>query len=351
MSLDRIPQTTIEAARAIFAALKQARCVLVTSEPYPDGDAVGAEIALWHIARHAFAVGARERGDEAPDARIHLVNEFGCPAVYRFIPGSERVRDLASLAERAFDLAVVVDGGVERTGAMEEIVRACPRTALIDHHKFGSRATYDLAMNDPKASSTTQLLWTFVADPEIGVPLTAELAEAIYLGLIFDTGSFQYSLTQPLSHEIAARLLETGFDFARVHERALLCDGFDELRILGEALAQASRSPCGRIVWSHVSQAHMERFQVRGEDLGRIIQTLCFTEGNEAAVLFREDRDGRWKLSLRSRGKVDVGQVARALDADGGGHDRAAGCTLDGPLEAVTDRTVALILARLDEER
>ncbi|GIW73243.1 MAG: phosphoesterase RecJ-like protein [Planctomycetota bacterium] len=347
-SLQRIAPATVAATRAIFAAIQQARCVLVTSEPYPDGDAVGAEIALHHIAEHAFRCGAAARGEERPAGRVYLVNEKGCPRKYRFLAGSGRIRTLDSVLERDFDLGIVVDGGVERTGAVQALFEACPRKIYIDHHKFGSRAQYDLVLADPNASSTTQLLWTFVADPEIGVPLGRELAEAIYLGLIYDTGSFQYSLTQPLTHEIAARLIETGLDFAPIHEHALLCQEFEELLVLGQVLAQAQRSPCGRIVWSSASRELIERNHVRGEDLGRIIQTLCFTEGIEVAILFREEGPGRYKLSLRSRGRIDVGAVARALDPHGGGHDRAAGCTLTGPLAEVTARAVGYVRALLD---
>ena len=337
------PPEVIDRAREIFQALSRARRVLVTSEPYPDGDAVGAELALDTIARHAFA---RAPGGPA-DRRVYLVNEKGCPRKYRFLAGADKIRKLDSLVEHDFDVAIVVDGGVERTGAARELFDRAPVRIYIDHHKFGSREKYDLALSAPQASSTTQILYAYFADPEIAAPLTREAAEAIYLGLIFDTGSFQYSLTQPLSHEIAARLMETGIDFAGIHEKALLTQEFDDLLAHGRVLATARRTPSREIVWVTIGLDLIRELAVSGEDFNRIIQTLCFVEGTEVALLFREMEPGRWKLSFRSRGKVDVAAIARELDPQGGGHDRAAGCTLEGAGDDVVAKTVSFVEGKL----
>jgi phosphoesterase RecJ-like protein len=343
-ALSGFPPDLVARAREVFAALKRARRVLVTSEPYPDGDALGAELALDAIARHAFAQAPGGAGDR----RVYLVNEKGCPRKYRFIAGADKVRRLDAVMERDFDLAIVVDGGAERIGAARELFDRAPVRILVDHHKFGSRERYDIALASPHASSTTQILYAFFADPEIAVPLTREAAEAIYLGLIFDTGSFQYSLTQPLSHEIAARLMETGIDFSRIHERALLTQEFEDLLVLGRVLATAQRTPSREVVWASIGLDLVEQYRPSGDDFNRIIQTLIFVEGAEVAVIFRELEPGKWKLSFRSRGKVDVAAIARELDPDGGGHDRAAGCSMDGAsLAAVEERTIAFVEAKL----
>jgi phosphoesterase RecJ-like protein len=339
--IERYAPETISRAREVFSALVRARRVLVTSEPYPDGDALGAELALDAIARHAFA---RAGGG---DRRVYLVNEKGCPRKYRFIAGADKVRRLDSLIERDFDVAIVVDGGSERIGAAKEIFDRAPFKIYIDHHKFGSRERYDLSLSVPDATSTTQILYAFFADPEIAVPLDASAAEGIYLGLIFDTGSFQYSLTQPLSHEIAAHLMDTGIDFAKIHEKALLTQEYEDLIAQGRVIATASRTPSREIVWASIGLELIEDCRVSGDDFNRIIQTLCFVEGAEVALLFRELERGKWKLSFRSRGKVDVAAVARELDPQGGGHDRAAGCTIEGPLESVIERTVRLVESKL----
>ena len=346
-STDRIPANMVRAAREVFSALKSARCVLITSEPYPDGDAVGAEIALYHIAQHAFRQAEREGQADAARARVYLVNEKGCPRKYRFLAGSERIRPLASVMERNFDLGIVVDGGRERIGDVQELFDQAPVSIYIDHHKFGSRSSYNTEMSDPTASSTTQLLWPFFADPTIAVPLNDEVAQAIYLGLIFDTGSFQYSLTQPLTHEIAAELMDLGLDFTRIHEHALLTSEFEEIKVHGPVLAQAQRNRSGQIIWSSLSSDLIDRYKISTVDCNRVIQNLTFVEGTEVSVLFREEADHTFKLSLRSRGRVDVGEIARDLDPSGGGHDRAAGCTLYGSLEAVTTKAVGYLEERL----
>jgi len=336
-----------EKAKDLFERLKTARRVLVTSEPYPDGDALGAEIALGEIARYAFKLAP---GGPAGQ-QVYLVNEKGCPRKYRFLAGADRIRRLDTLLEKDFDLGIVVDGGSERAGAAKEIFDRCPFRVLVDHHKMGSRERYDLALNDPESSSTTQILWTFFGDPGIGVPLTREAAEAIYLGIIFDTGSFQYSLTKPESHEIASRLLAAGIDFSRIAERALLVQEYGEIKVLGTVLASVRRTSNGEIVWGWLTHETMRQLDVSGDDLSKIIQILCFVEGTKVALLFREIEDGRFKVSLRSRGEVDVARVARELDPQGGGHDRAAGCTLEGDLEGVVHRTVKHIEGKLAETR
>ncbi len=341
--IHRYAPETIAAARRIFDALKGARRVLVTSEPYPDGDALGAEIALDTIARHAFA-----RAGGGAERRVYLVNEKGCPRKYRFIAGADKVRRLDTLVERDFDVGIVVDGGSERCGAVkEQLFDRTPFKIYIDHHKFGSREKYDLSLSVPDATSTTQILYAFFADPEIAVPLTREAAEGIYLGIVFDTGSFQYSLTQPLSHEIAAHLLDAGIDFARIHEQALLTQEYEDLIVQGRVLATARRTPSREIVWASIDLDLIRACNVTGEEFNRIIQTLCFIEGVEVALLFRELERGQWKVSFRSRGKVDVAAVARELDPQGGGHDRAAGCALEGELAPLIERTVALVESKL----
>ncbi len=348
MILGRYPPETLARAREIFQALRGARRVLVTSEPYPDGDAFGTELALDHVCRHAFALGGN-----AAEGRVYLVNERGCPRKYRFMAGSEKIRKLDSVFERDFDVGIVVDGGSERAGeATKALFDACRTRIYIDHHKFGSRERYDISLSDPTSSSTTQIVYAFFADPEIAVPLTREAAEAIYLGLIYDTGSFQYSLTKPLTHEIAARLLDAGIDFARIHEKALLTQEFEEIQVVGSVIASARRAGEMRdIVYSAITEEVVRRFNPAGDDFNRIIQTLCFVDGVEVAVIFREIEPARYKLSLRSRGKVDVAAIARELDPNGGGHDRAAGCTLAGTLDEVVARTIGFIDRKLAAAR
>lgn len=341
--------------REIFGVLKGAKRVLVTSEPYPDGDAFGTELALDHVCRHAFRAGGN------PDARVTLVNEKGCPRKYAFLPGSEKIRTMDAVIERGFDVGIVVDGGSERAGyEAKALFDSCRTRIYIDHHKYGSRETYDVSLSDPTASSTTQLVFGFFADPEIAVPLTRDAAEAIYLGLIYDTGSFQYSNTRPFTHEVAARLMETGMDVARIHERALLMTEFDELMTVGRVLAGAERAgERGDIVHATITKDFMREHNVSGDEFNRIIQSLCFIEGIDAAIVFREITGEapspespaapgqRWKLSLRSRGKVDVAAIARELDPNGGGHDRAAGCTLNGGIEEVRGLTLGLVGRKL----
>ncbi len=131
---------------------------------------------------------------------------------------------------------------------------------------------------------------------------------------------------------------ETGIDFARLHEKALLTRSFEELVSSCEVLSRTRRTKDHRITWASMNRSVL---RACGGDYIHVIQTLCFIEGTEVAILFIEQEDGTYKLSLRSRGAVDVGRAARDLDSGGGGHERAAGCTLrGGSFEEIRERVV-----------
>ncbi|MHC4831926.1 MAG: DHH family phosphoesterase, partial [Planctomycetota bacterium] len=264
---------TADPVRQLYEAFAAADRILVASEVTADADAVGAELSLAHVARHAQRSAGRAES-------VTIVNQYGCPKRYAFLPGTEAILALDELGERdretPFDLGVTVDGGLERVGTVAPLVRKSARVAIIDHHKFGSNEEYDVSLYDPRASSTTQLIYQFFEEDGLAVPLTRDVATAIYAGLIFDTGSFQYSLTQPQTHRIAARLLETGIDFVELHERILLVRPLEELVAAGRAIAAARRSDDGLFVWAVLDP---ETLRACGGDGSSVMQPLCFTEG------------------------------------------------------------------------
>lgn len=328
------------AARALYEALSHGGRILITSEPFPDGDAFGAEIALAEIAEHAFRSAGRT-------GTVTVWNDDGCPPDYAFLEGAGRIaipNPSPSEPFEPFDLAIVVDGGVERCGGTAKWIEGAKRSAIVDHHRFGSRASYDLRLFNADAASTTELLWTFYEDPQLGIPLSTCAAEALYLGLIYDTGSFQYPATSPRTHTMAARLIETGFDFAQVHERVLLMRSFDEMLETSRLLASTRRAANGQITFVHTTP---EALLHSGGSYARIIQPIIFVDDAAVGLVFHEFEPERFRISLRARGKVDVGKAARELEPGGGGHARAAGCQLDGPADEVIRKVIDFFTAKL----
>jgi phosphoesterase RecJ-like protein len=282
---------------------------------------------------------------------VAVLNERGTPPRYRFLDGAATARPPTDDDRaRTFDLAIALDGGIERTG---EVVRAifarARRKAYVDHHRQGSRESYDVVALDPESASTTELLAAILDDPAWSdVKLDRPLAEALYLGLLSDTGSFQYSLTTPRTHRLAARLLEAGVRSSEMAERVLLDTPFDDLVLVGKVLDRARVISGGRIVVSELLLSMLDGRDPRDAAYDRAVTPLAFVSDAKATILLREMAASTWKLSFRSRGGVDMSSVARELDPGGGGHARAAGCTLVGPLERVRERAIAVVERRLD---
>lgn len=302
-------------------AVEAARIVAVVAGEGLDADAVGAAAALTRV------IGLRW-----PGKAVSVVLGEQVPRTCAFL--MDGVASTAVDRPDAVDLAIILDGGVERAGAAKTVLERAGARAQVDHHRSARGQGVDVALIDPDAASTTQIV-ARLADAW-GVALDARLAEAIYAGLVFDTGAFRYAMTSPETLRLAGRCLEAGIDHARIVERVLLEQPVERLRLKGIVAARAQVE--ANVAWSWVGAD--ER---RGVDLGGLVDELVFLEGVEVGVLVAGKPGGRAKVSMRSRGGVDVASVAAALSATGGGHLRAAGATVDGEPEAVARRVAALV--------
>lgn len=333
------------AAQALHDAIERAATIVVASEPLPDGDAFGAELAVRAMIQADFGLAAsREdaRAGRGPKL-VELLNEHAAPPRVAFLDGASVARAPTD-EDRAkgFDLAILVDGGLERCGAaVRAVVERCRARAYVDHHQKGSRAVYDVTVLDPRKAATTELLAALLETQAFrGVPLSRGLAEALYLGLVSDTGSFAYSLTTPATHRLAARILETGARTTRIHELALLETTIEDLKTAGQVFAALETELDGTLLVGVVRTAMLGGRAQHLVAFDKIVTPMAFVKGVEMTLLIREVGPNLWKISLRSQGHVDVSAVARALDPEGGGHARAAGGTLAGDLASVRTKCV-----------
>lgn len=306
-------------SEALRDAFRDARRVLLTGPVDPDGDSIGACLALARGLREICA------------ARVDVA---GTPSFrYAWMPGADAmVPD--ERVEGPYDVAVVLDGDRRRlTAPVHRAYESARLKILIDHHASTDPASYDIALLDPHASSATELVWQVLE--RWGITLDRELAALLYTGLIFDTGGFRYSNTSPSCHTLAAKLLETGVEHAPIAARVLMERRSGGVRLLGHVLSTASLSEDGQVIVGAISQEQLRSFDASEADIEGIVDMLVFTRGVEIACLAIERAPGRVKLSLRSRSRVDVAALARQLTSGGGGHPRAAGASLLQALEEV----------------
>jgi phosphoesterase RecJ-like protein len=319
-------QTQTSDMQAVVAALRGRDRFLVTSHEAPDGDALGSLLAM-HLALEQLG----------KDTHMFLGGPAPLPGEYRFLELPDRglLRELpADAPERT--LVAVDCASTGRVGAQPGVVAQAPYTLNIDHHHDNPRYG-DLNLVVADASSTGEVL----ADVfhELGVELTSEIAEGLYVALVTDTGRFQYANTTPKALRLAADLVEAGADVNRVFQGVYENVQFAKLKLLARALDRARVLEGGEIIVSHLLRGDFEEVGATEPYSEGIIDVLRSVEGSLVSALIREPpREGgpARKVSLRtSVDEVDVSVIARK--SGGGGHRQAAGFSSDLSVDELTD--------------
>jgi phosphoesterase RecJ-like protein len=306
---------------AIADALRRHDRFLVVTHENPDGDALGSLLAA--------AIALRSLGK---DAVMYLPGVTPLPREYAFMPLDELVRERPPDASERVLLAVDC-AKAERIGDPQAVERA-PLVLDVDHHHDNTRFG-DLNLIVADASSTGEVLRDVIR--ELGLELTPELAEPLYIALVTDTGRFQYTNTTPKALRLAAELVEAGADIHAVFQQVYESVEFAKLKLLARALDRAEVLEGGRIVVSHLLRDDFAAAGAAEPYSEGIIDYLRAVEGAELAVLVREqlnDAAQAHKGSLRSSiDELDVSAIARRFG--GGGHRQAAGFSTDLPLPEI----------------
>lgn len=313
----------------LFALIRQSTSLLLTGPEGPDGDSIGACLALQQMLQEL-----------APDVKVFVAGVAGYR--YRWLQGAEAM--LADAAVGQYDGVVVLDGDRRRLLPNVAAAFASARwTGIIDHHRSTSPGDYTVACFEPDAESTCGMVYRL--GQAWGASLNPSIAAALYTGLIFDTGGFRYANTKPDTFQLAAKLIETGLDHADISRKVLSERRFEGVMLLGRVLVAAERSADGQILLGRCSTALMQELSALDEDIEGIVDALQHVAGVELAVLLVERGPQKVKLSLRSKGKVDVAQFARSLNSGGGGHSRAAGVALSETMATIGDMLWPRLLA------
>lgn len=293
----------------------------------PDGDALGSMLG--------FAVAAAAAGKTVYPSfgEPHTV-----PDAYRFLPTGLLVppRDVPV----DLDVFLTFDSGsLDRIGDLAAAAGGAKSLIVLDHHPSNDGfGTVDLI--DPTAAATGEIVLELL--DELGWPLDPVVATCLHTAIVTDTGRFQYSNTSPATLRAAARLVEAGARPEEVGRHVYEESRFGYLAVCGAVLSRARLVPDRRLVWSVVTEADLEAAGITLDDADLLIDAVRVARESDVAALFKEVGNDRVKVSLRSRGRVDVGAIATELG--GGGHHNAAGCTLRGTAETA----LAEVLARLE---
>jgi phosphoesterase RecJ-like protein len=314
-------------ARELGQVLTPGRHVVLTTHVNADGDGVGSEVGLWHLLR--------ERGVSAV-----IANPTPIPDRFDFLlpDGVDKSDRAVKEIERA-DVIVVLDisdlgrlGDLGHRVAARQVPLAC-----IDHHVSPGVLPPGPRLIDPHATATAELVYDLAV--ALGWPVTPACARALYVGLLTDTGGFRFSNTTPRALRVAAALLEAGVDPESIYEQVYASAPEGRVRLLSEVLQTLVVEADRGLAWITVPPGALERHEADADDLDGIVEHARSISGTRLALLFRQLANGRVKVSLRSRGSVDVAHLAQRFG--GGGHVKAAGASLEGSLGEVQTRVLA----------
>lgn len=311
------------------ARVADAKSVHIGTHLNPDGDALGSALA---VAQYVELLGK--------SATVFCHDP--APAYLRFLPGSEKI--LNEPIASPPDLGIVVDlEALDRLGRLKEHFSNASRLIVIDHH-IPHESPGDLRIVDPSAPATAAILADLWERSEHR--LTTGIAECLLTGVVTDTGSFRYPNTTPHTLNIAARLLESGADIAKICEIVYQSRELPAVRLLGAALERMKLVSDQQIAYVTLPLSIYDNVGADESDTEGIVNELLSIRTVRIAATIRESRSGKIRASLRSRGAIDVAAGAQTLG--GGGHRNAAGISLEASLEEAESQIVELLKKCLD---
>lgn len=313
--------------RQIVQALISARSVLMSLHRQPDGDSIGSTIAV-------------ARALEARGKRVRLVTPDSIASVYDILPDTARFVDWPAVAGEAFDAVLLLDCADDyRTGVPGSLHDYAPQVINIDHH-LTNRRYGDLVYIDPSVGACGEIAARLVE--ALGATVDHEIALALYVALDTDTGGFRYSGTTPDTHRLAARLLDAGIDPGEISSALYERQSVGAMRLLARALSSlVVREDLGLAYFVITAQdfAAAGATAADAETLG-IVNYARMMDGIEVGALLREEGPATFKISLRSKDRVDVAAIAQRLG--GGGHQRAAGASIEGNAQRAVEVLLSL---------
>ena len=309
-------------AAVVAAAIHARQSFILTSHARPDGDAVGSQLAL------AFAL-------DALGKQVRLVDRDPVPSPYRAFPGVDRV-ELASAVEGAADAVVLL----ECSDPTRPDVAGLDRYDLIniDHH-LGNTHYGQVNWFDPSAAACGEMVADLI--DALGVPWTTAMAEHLYLAIATDTGGFRHGPVSTRTFEACRRIAATGVDPSELSRRIFSSFGLGRVKLTGAMLSAMQLFHRDRVAVLFFDDALLAACGASVDDTEGLVNIPLMAREVEVVALFKQQAPGVCRVSLRSKGDVDVRRVALAWE--GGGHKNAAGLTVNGDVAAAQHAVIAAI--------
>lgn len=316
----------------LLKEIGSAKTIGIAGHIRPDGDCVGSCLALYGYLKNA-----------CKNAKITVYMEQPSE-IFSFLKGYDSINtEFGAPAKKPFDVFIALDSGdAERLGPAKEYFEAADKKICVDHHisNFGFG---DVSLVDAKASSTCELLFRMFEKNY----MDEDIAKALYTGIVHDTGVFQYTNMKKETFAAVGKLVSYGFDTSKIIDETFYQKTYIQNQILGRALLESILFMDGKCIASAVDLKMMEFYNVTSKDLDGIINQLRVTKGVECAIFLYEIRSQEYKVSMRSNGVVNVAEIASYFG--GGGHVRAAGCTMNGSFHDVLNNLSLHIEKQLNE--
>ena len=294
----------------------------------PDGDCVGSCMALYLYMKEWY-----------PQIQTDIYLEEP-RSVFGYIPHMDEIKTKTE-GSKEYDLFVSCDvSAKDRIGVATDYFETAKKTCCIDHH-VSNPGFAQVNCVEGEVSSSCEVLYGLLDEERI----TDSVAMALYTGIIHDTGVFQYSSTTPQTLRVAANLIEHGFDFSRIIDESFYQKTYIQNQITGRVLAESILLQDGKCIAGYLRKKDMDFYGIQPKELDGIVSQLRQTAGTEVAIFLYELETQKFKVSLRSNGKVDVSKIA--VYFGGGGHVKAAGCEMLGSMYDVINNITAEIEKQL----
>ena len=316
-----------------------AKRILISTHVQPDGDGLGAEVALYHYLKRARK-------------SVKVYNPDTIPNRYRFLdpdktillgPGEAEIWDQC-------DLWIIVDtNDPRRLGKLwGEMSLRAKKIVFLDHHPEilgGHEIAYPphaMVVSDVTSSSIGELLYHLFEELQ-ATKINKDVATGLYVSVMTDTNSFRYSRTTPLAHTIAAEMIELGVNPEEVYQYIYSSKEVSHLQLLGHMLQNVKVSSGGKVAWLEMPLELRKRHGASADDTQSFLNLLLLLKDAEVVCLFREEDDGQVRVSIKSKGRVVINRVA--MELGGGGHEFAAGVAISATIE----KTVETVIKRIEQ--
>ncbi len=316
-----------------------AKSIGISGHIRPDGDCVGSTMALCLYLKKVFPETTVKVFLEQPPESFSMIKEF-------------ETIDSEFVAEEPFDVFFALDCAKDRLGEGEALFEKAKKTINIDHHISNKDGCGMVNYVVPEVGSTSELIYELIEkdcnELTFEERMDEDIALAIYIGMIHDTGVFQYSNTSKRTLEIAGNLITYGFDFPRLIEETFYKKSDAQNKIMAKTVLESRLHLDGRCISGVVTKEMLQEFGVKQNQLDGIVNQLRNTKGVDCAIFLYELESGEYKISLRANEKINVSVISQKFG--GGGHVRAAGCTLDGEPDDIIEKILAEIQTQFGRE-